>query len=336
MPALRPLPLALAVYCALAAAGLAAAPASPALAGAECTTSPQNPVCEYIANEKQAEPTSTTTSTAPGAIEPAPVNPVLEAEFEAHVREWEERGKLAVGAQAWEVRLTPGLEGGWVGWCLSVRVSAYHATRCSVAPRQEAVGYESWEAGGSGTRGIALVNSPIEAVAVNEASTAEGAAPVSGVPGVSAALVEIPKPFPAGSHWFDEFEPVLRNARSSGGRGFGAPERAYSAGLPATSWRAPEHPPVGACSMTAVHLPGLTPRFGHVVMSLAPTPGLAGDSFASCMYFASSAAAWVAPARQAADREHERASARSSPATRLAVGMQGHRHRAPLMPARAP
>jgi hypothetical protein len=283
MPALRPLPIALAVSCALAAASLAAAPASPASASAECTTPTQNPVCEYSTNEKQAEPTSTATSTEPGAIEPAPVNPVLEAEFEAHVREWDERGKLAIGAQAWEVRLAPGLEGGWVGWCMSVRVSTHRVTRCPVAPRQEGIGYESWEAGGNGTRGIALVNAPSEAVAVDEASTAEVAVPVSGVPGVAAALVEIPEPFPAGSHWFDEFEPVLRNFRSSGGRGFSAPERAYSVGLPATSWRAPEHPPVGVCSMTAVHLPGLTPRFGHVVTSLAPTPGLAGDGFASCV-----------------------------------------------------
>ncbi len=279
----RSLSIVLATSCALALAGLAAAPASSAPTSTECTAPTQNPVCEYLANEKLAEPTSTGTSTGPGAIEPAPVNPALEAEFEADVKEWKERGQLAVGAQTWEVRLAPGLEGGWVGWCMSVRVSAYRATRCPVAPRREEIGYERWEAGGSGTRGIALVNAPIEAVAVDEAGTAEVTVPVPGVPGIAAALVEIPKPFPAGSHWFDEFEPVLRNFRSSGGRGFSAPERAYSAGLPASGWQAPEHPPAGVCSITAGHLKGLTPRFGHVVTSLAPTPGLAGDGFASCI-----------------------------------------------------
>jgi hypothetical protein len=222
-------------------------------------------------------------SVAPGAIEPAPVNPVAEAEFAAHVEEWEERGKLAVGASEWEVRLTPGLEGGWVGWCMSVRVAAAEATRCPVAPRREGIGYESWEASGSATRGVALVNAPDEAVAIDEANVAQVAVPVGGVPGVSAALVEIADPFPAKSGWFDEFQPVLRNLRSSGGRGFSAPERDYSASLPASAWQAPGQPPAGVCSIIATRLKGLTPRFGHVATSLSPTPDLAGGGFASCI-----------------------------------------------------
>lgn len=99
----------------------------------------------------------TPASSAP--IEPQPVNPVLEAEFEANVREWQARGALAAGAPEGEVRLAPALEGGWVGWCMTVHAGAFHATRCPVAPTtREQVGYESWEAGGSGTRGVALVN----------------------------------------------------------------------------------------------------------------------------------------------------------------------------------
>lgn len=221
---------------------------------------------------------------APGAIEPQPADPAAEAEFAANVKEWEERGKLAVGAQAWEVRLAPGLEGGWVGWCMSVRVSAFHAIRCPVAPTtSEAIGYESWEAGGSGTRGVALVNAPIEAVAVDDANTAQATVPVDGVAEVSAALVEIPAPFPARSHWFDEFEPVLHGFRSSGSRGFSAPQHAYSAGLSASSWQAPEQPPAGVCSITASRLTGLRPRFGHVATSVTPTPNIAGGGFASCI-----------------------------------------------------
>jgi hypothetical protein len=252
MPAPRSLPIALVLCSALALAGIAAAPASSA-------------------------PTST-------AVEPLPVNPVIQAEFEAHVREWEGRGKLAAGAREWEVRLAPALEGGWLGWCMSVRVGAHHATRCPVAPTtSEEIGYESWEAGGSGTRGVALVNAPIEAVAVDDASAAEATVPVSGVAGVSAALVEIPAPFPAQSHWFDEFEPVFHGFRSSGSRGWSAPEHAYSASLPASSWQAPEHPPAGACSITASHLAGLRPRFGHVATSVTRTPNIAGGGFASCV-----------------------------------------------------
>jgi len=282
MPAPRSLPIALALSCALACAGLAAAPASSTPTSSECAT-PTDPACEYLANEKQAEPTSTATSTESGAIEPAPADLPAEAEFAADVKEWEERGKLAVSPQEWEVQLAPGLEGGWVGWCMTVRVSAFHATRCSVAPKREEIGYESWEANGSGTRGVALVNNPLEAVGVDEASIAEATVPVNGVPGVSAAVVEIPAPFPARSHWFDEFEPVVDNLRSSGGRGFTTPERTYSAGLAASSWRAPERAPIGVCSLTAIHLSGLRPRFGHVVTTVAPTPDLAGGGFASCI-----------------------------------------------------
>jgi hypothetical protein len=224
------------------------------------------------------------TYTAPNAIEPPPVNPVIEAEFVGHVKEWDERGRLAAGVSEGEVRLSPALEGGWVGWCMTVRVGADRATRCPVAPTtREAIGYESWEAGGAGTRGVALVNAPNEAVAVDEASSTETAAPISGVAEVSAALVEIPAAFPAPSHWFDEFEPVYNGMRDSGGRGFSAPQRAHTASLPALSWRAGEHPPAGVCSITAAHLAGLRARFGHVVTSVAPTPSLAGGGFASCI-----------------------------------------------------
>ena len=109
--------------------------------------------------------------------------------------------------------------------------------------------------------------------------------PVPGVPGIAAALVEIPKPFPAGSHWFDEFQPACSETSGAAAAGASAhPSAPTLAGLPASGWQAPEHPPAGVCSITAGHpCKGLTPRFGHVVTSLASTPGLAGDGFASCI-----------------------------------------------------
>jgi hypothetical protein len=275
------LALSVAVAVAVALAGLAGAPVGSA-AAAECAPT-QDPVCEYGANAKEAEPVSSSTSVQPGAIEPLPVNPVIEAEFQAHLAEWEERGKLAVPVRESEVRLVPGLEGGWVGWCMIVRAGAEHSTRCPVAPRPEPVGYESWEAHASATRGVALVGASTEAVAVDDDDTAVATAPVSGISGLSAALVELSAPFPAASHWFDEFEPVFRSIRNSGSRGLSAPEDAYSVTLPASGWQAPQSPPAGVCSLTASHLAGLRPRFGHVVTSLSPTRGIAGGGFASCI-----------------------------------------------------
>ena len=116
---------------------------------------------------------------------------------------------------------------------MTVRVSAFHATRCSVAPKREEIGYET-EANGSGTRGVALIDASIDAVAVDTARTAVLTVPVPGVPEMSAALVEIPAPFPARSHWFDEFglvgnspKPGLERAQA---RLLGRPTRQWLAG----------------------------------------------------------------------------------------------------------
>ncbi len=224
------------------------------------------------------------TFVVPGAIEPQPVNKQVEEEFWAEVAEWQGRGKLAVEVpQPWSIRLYPGLEGGWVGWCVTVSASARH-TRCPVDPAAAGeIGYESWEAGGSGTVGLAIAGESAEAVSVDEADTAELTTPVAGVTGVTAALVEIPAAFPAKSGWFDEFSRVQHGLRNSGSRGWGGPQRNYAKALPASSWQAPQAPPAGACALTATHLAGLRPRFGHVVTSLAPTPGVAGGGYASCI-----------------------------------------------------
>jgi hypothetical protein len=220
----------------------------------------------------------------PGAIEPLPVNKQIEEEFWAKVAEWQGRGKLAVQApQPWSVQLEPGLEGGWVGWCVTVSTSARH-TRCPVDPAAaDEIGYESWEAGGSGTVGLAIVGESTEAISVDEADRAEPTMPVAGVPGAAAALVEIPATFPARSGWFDEFSSVQHGLRNSGSRGWGGPQRNYSKALPASSWQGPEAPPAGVCSLTVARLAALRPRFGHVVTSLAPTPSVAGGGYASCI-----------------------------------------------------
>jgi hypothetical protein len=263
----------------IAATGAASSVAAPS----ECTPASSDPVCEYLANEKQAEPTSSSSSVSPGAIEPLPVNPVIQAEFNAHISERKNRGLLAVGVQGAEVRLSPGLEGGWVGWCMSVRIGAYGSARCGVAPNaHEQIGYEHWEAGGSATRGVALLNAPLEAVAVDDANAAF-AGQATGVPAVTAALVEIAAPFPAQSHWFDEFEPVFGAVRSSGSRGLAAPEHAFTASVPALAWSAPQAAPSGVCAITPSRLPGLRARSGHVATSVTPTPGLSGAGFASCI-----------------------------------------------------
>lgn len=244
----------------------------------------EDPVTEYLENETLAQPSETRTFAGPGAIEPRYVNQQVEEEFWANVRAWEARGNLAVAAQGAELQITPGLEGGWVGWCLIVRAGAAAVPHCPAAPRaQQGIAYELWAAGGAGTLGVALLNPPLEALAVNYSHTAIAAVTVSGVPGLRAVLAEIPAAFSTSSFSLDEFEPVEPGVRVSGERGWGHVQRAYSAGLPASAWKAPERPPAGACSITAVKRAGLKPRFGHVATSLLPTPGISGGGLASCI-----------------------------------------------------
>ncbi len=69
-----------------------------AAAEGKCPVGKQDPVCEYLANGHEAPPVGSITSTAPGAIEPLPVNKAIEEEFEAELRERKARGSAAVPA----------------------------------------------------------------------------------------------------------------------------------------------------------------------------------------------------------------------------------------------
>lgn len=228
----------------------------------------------------EAKPIGESTSTSPGAIEPAYVNPAIEQEFWAHVSERQARGRAATQSPA-EVTLLPPTEGGWVGWCVKVHGSAHDGTRCPIAPRSNEIAYEQWEAAPGGTQGLALASAGVEAVAVDEG----GAAPLVSVAGfagvLGAAVVEIADPFPW--TWSDEFEAVSHGLRNSGERGFSAPTFTPTASLPAAYWIAPQAPPSGACELTVVALTGARARWGHVATSVTATPGIAAGGFASCV-----------------------------------------------------
>jgi len=249
---------------------------------AECAQG--DPVCEYLSKETEAQPVSETTETLPGAIEPLPVNPAIEAEFWADVAERQGRGKVAGTYRGpSQILLVPGLQAGWSGWCLTVQIASHTGRRCPADPPASGVSiaFEAWEAGASGTEGYALTDSSVTEVAVDEGPVAVGTSPLIGFPGqLSATLVEIPDPFPA--RWSDEFEVVQDGLRESGERGFSAPPRAPSSTLPASTWTAPEVPPAGACAISARHLPGLRAISGGVLGALAPTPGVADRGLLSC------------------------------------------------------
>jgi hypothetical protein len=105
---------------------------------------------------------------APGALEPPPVDPAIEAEAEAHMKERHTRGVGAVWQDGAELELYPALQGGWVGWCLAVHGSAHDSASCPVAPRQTEIAYERWESGTGGTQGYVLAAAGLDGVAVNQ------------------------------------------------------------------------------------------------------------------------------------------------------------------------
>jgi hypothetical protein len=273
-------PAALATALALACAP---APATGQTTPSVCKQTP-DPVCEYLAKADQAPPVATYTSTLPGAIEPQPVNQALMEQFWAEVEEWKARGRLATTpAQPWSVAMYPGLKAGLVGWCVRVTVGTIPSSHCGLDPRGGApIAYESWEATPTGELGLAIGPEPLEAVAVDDASTGEPALPVLGPAGVRAAVVLLAAPVTAKSGWYDEFDVVDRGLRNSGERGWGAPPRSYSVVQPTTSWAAPGSAPPGPCSVVVAPLRGLHARSGHVASALAPSPAVLGGGFLSC------------------------------------------------------
>lgn len=237
-------------------------------------------VCEEPANASPGPGTPLPEHfVAPGAIEPAPVNPVVEEEFDAELRGREARGKQAVAGEP-EVQLTPATEGGWVGWCLTTQQGAHKSTRCPITPSGSAIAYESWEASGQEARGIALTSDVAAAVAVDEQGSIP-TAPVKGFLGqFSAALVVIPGT--TSPRWPDEFEAISQGVKESSHHGLGQAPTAPSTSLSATYWKSPQKPPSGSCAIRVGHLPGLRSRWGHVVETVRPVPELAQGGFISC------------------------------------------------------
>jgi hypothetical protein len=262
---------------ALGATTFAAAPAHGA-----CRPVAHGTVCEEpgSASPGPGTPLPEQFFVAPGAIEPLPVNPVIEEEFTAGLRAREARGK-AVVADDPQIRLTPATEGGWAGWCITAQEGAHQSTRCPIAPSGDMIAYERWETSGQEARGYALTSSAADAVAVDEQGSVP-TVPIKGFAGeFSAALVGIPGTMPAG-RWPDEFEAVSQGVRESSHHGLGQAPTTPSISLPATYWKAPQVPPSGPCAIGSSHLPGLRSRWGHVVGVVRPVPELARGGYISC------------------------------------------------------
>jgi hypothetical protein len=260
---------------ALGATMFAAAPAH-----GECHPVAHGTVCEEPGSASPGPGTPLPEhSVAPGAIEPLPVDPVIEEEFNAELRTREARGKAAVAGDP-QIRLTPATEGGWTGWCLTVQEAAHKRTRCPIAPSGGMIAYERWETGGQEAQGYVLTSGTTDAVAVDEQGSVP-TMPVEGFDGeFSAALVEIPGT--TAGRWPDEFEAVSRGFRESSHHGLGQPPTAPSISLPATYWKAPQAPPSGPCAIGIGRLPGLRLRWGHVVGAVRAVPELAQGGYISC------------------------------------------------------
>jgi hypothetical protein len=217
-------------------------------------------------------------------VEPQPVDPVVEAELEAHLAE--RHARAATAAQypgEWQVSLVPGLQAGWSGWCLITSGSLHMHARCPIDPGiDHPLSYEAWEADGGGTAGVALVESPLSTLAVDEGDLAFPAAPVAGSSSqLGVVAVQLSSAFPG--YWSDEFEEVSDGIRNSGLRGLSAPPTAPSDALPANAWTSDEPVPNGPCALSARRMRGLTVLGGHVLDAASSVKGVIDVGLLSCV-----------------------------------------------------
>lgn len=260
---------------------LLAAPA----AGYASTCPSGDPVCKYQEAATETEPSSSSTSTLPGAIQPQPVNVAVEEQFWADVAANRARGTLASQLGVRGAELVPDLQTGSAGWCLLIAGAEPPVPpRCPVSPAAgRQVAWESWEADGSSTRGFVLAGPHTAAVAVDEGSIGFALSPVPGVDtALTAAAVSIAAPFPAPTPIADVFDPVGSGGIREAGRGWFDSPFAPADSYPATEWKARAAPPASVCGLSARPLRGLRVAGGSVLGSLHATPGIAGGGFVSC------------------------------------------------------
>jgi hypothetical protein len=192
--------------------------------------------------------------------------------------------------QHYEVFLAPPVQGGSVGWCVVNTV----ATRMSGNLVATGGGFgcpivltpgrpildESWSGSSPPPvlRGLVLTRSEVAAVSVN------GGTPIPtrtepGLPyGLRAVLLEMNGTTLMGRP--PELTPLSMSGQALTQPPMRPMPTAY--GLETSGWKRPGHPKLGACKISATHVPGLTARWGRVVRHVRAISDLIGRPFLSC------------------------------------------------------
>jgi hypothetical protein len=203
------------------------------------------------------------------------------------------------------VGLTPTLDGGYAGWCISTTraylsrkghggggdVGGCTGARPSTGPIfVETCGGVDTPKALVSTRIVVLTKGDVAAVTVAGGGTPIPTESNSTLPGgLRAAAIElpgyriVPKSFSVGYPWHPcpRVTPLDASGKPIGRQGrSGIP---LSIRLPRRSWYPPARPPRGICQITATRLPRETvPIEGTVVTRLRPFPELFGHAFIAC------------------------------------------------------
>ncbi len=178
-----------------------------------------------------------------------------------------------------QVVLSPAVEAGWVGWCMTVRSSGPSTEPCADVRAHGSILAERWLRGaGRSVRGLAVTESSVLAVALANGSVIPTRSERALPDGLRAVVVEVKEGGKLSAKALIEggFKPTKdgrRPARSNERLGYE---------VRGEGWHAPATPPHKSCEITTIAQTEFHPVRGGVVSEEASYRGLVGRAFLSC------------------------------------------------------
>jgi hypothetical protein len=181
-----------------------------------------------------------------------------------------------------EVQLTPAVEAGWAGWCMSVAMFE-SSESCANVRSHGPILAERWTSSGErGVRGVVVASSDVTAVSLSDGTEIQTRREAGLPAGLRVAVVEIA-------------DPSRRTPEAVAGHGFiplgehgvriaenGRREVSLGYEVRGEGWRAPTTAPHGLCAITVTGNRDVHAVRGGVVTEARSYPGLPGRAFVTC------------------------------------------------------
>lgn len=183
-----------------------------------------------------------------------------------------------------EVMLAPQISAGWAGWCMAVVTQG--SRRCEEEPGTSgSIFSESWSTRGSVTIGAALTTNEVVEVSVDGSRPVPTRRPtaVAGALGLRSVIIEIQskKIRTEDNKSYPHFTPL--DAKEIVIRQHSKPGVSLGFNIPVRRWQHSQHAPHGVCGLRTDGWPGLSARWGAVVIEVKRSySDLLGRPFLSC------------------------------------------------------